>query len=128
MNAPRELPNALRPTREVQWLALAELEGSAPAGATAREPSAVPPADHPLLGVRTRVDVCVGGVALSVGELLAARPDQVLVLDRDVDDPVDLVVQGRVVARGQLVALDDRFAVRIVEPPVPLASPSATMP
>jgi flagellar motor switch protein FliN/FliY len=63
----------------------------------------------------------VGHAALTVGELLGARENEVLVLDRTVDQPVDLVLEGRVVARGQLVAVDDgSFAVRISELPLPL--------
>lgn len=75
---------------------------------------------HPLHGVRIGLQVCVGEVRLTVGELLAARQHQVFVLDRSVDQPVDLVLEGRVVARGQLVAVDDRFALRVTELPLPL--------
>jgi len=51
---------------------------------------------------------------------MAAAKNQLLVLDRTVGQPVDLLLEGQVVARGQLVALDDRFAVRITELPLPL--------
>ncbi len=130
MNAPRDLPLTERPSAapdvpHVQWLALAELSAPActEAAENAGDPALPPPAaaDHPLLGVRTRVEVKVGGLAISVGDLLATRRDDVLPLDRGVDDLVDLLVHGQVVARGQLVAVDDRFAIRIVEPPSPLA-------
>jgi flagellar motor switch protein FliN/FliY len=57
---------------------------------------------------------------MTVGELLAARENEVLVLDRTVEQPVDLVLEGSVVARGQLVAVDGSFAVRITELPLPL--------
>lgn len=70
---------------------------------------------NPLRHVKTRVTVCVGSVVLSVGELLQARQDQVLRLDSAVQDPVDLLIEGKVVARGQLVAMDDHFAVRITQ-------------
>ncbi|NML42931.1 flagellar motor switch protein [Ramlibacter sp. G-1-2-2] len=75
---------------------------------------------HPLLGVKVQLQVRVGSASMTVGELLAARENQVLALDRGVDQPVDLVLDGRTVARGQLVAVDDCFAVRITELPVPL--------
>jgi flagellar motor switch protein FliN/FliY len=76
---------------------------------------------HPLHAVKVRLHVCVGHAALTVGQLLGARENEVLVLDRTVDQPVDLVLEGRVVARGQLVAVDDgSFAVRISELPLPL--------
>lgn len=75
---------------------------------------------HPLHAVKVRLQVRVGESVMTVGELLAARQNEVLLLDRAVDQPVDLIVEGSVVARGQLVAVDGSFAVRITELPVPL--------
>ena len=75
---------------------------------------------HPLHAVRVRLEARVGESAMTVGELLAARENEVLLLDRAVDQPIDLVVEGSVVARGQLVAVDGSFAVRITELPLPL--------
>jgi len=83
---------------------------------------------HPLHQVRTRIQVSVGQATLTVGELLSARENQVLQLDRAIDDEVDLLVEGKVIARGQLVAVDQFFAVRITQLPValPLANDSDT--
>lgn len=75
---------------------------------------------HPLHAVRVRLQVRVGEAAMSIGELLAARENEVLLLDRAVEQPVDLLLEGKVVARGQLVAVDGSFAVQITELPVPL--------
>ncbi|MFM2450606.1 MAG: hypothetical protein RIS44_3056 [Pseudomonadota bacterium] len=75
---------------------------------------------HPLHQVRTRLQVCVGEASVTVGELLGAKENQVLRLDRTLDQAVDLLLEGQVVARGQLVAVDDYFAVRITELPLPL--------
>jgi flagellar motor switch protein FliN/FliY len=44
----------------------------------------------------------------------------VLVLDRSALQPVDLLLEGHVVARGQLVAVGSQFAVRLTELPVSL--------
>lgn len=96
----------------VQAVALDELPGGA------GRPLA--PAVNPLHAVKVRLQVRVGEATLTVGDLLAARENQVLALDRTVDQPVDLVLEGKVVARGQLVAVDQSFAVRITELPVPL--------
>jgi flagellar motor switch protein FliN len=57
---------------------------------------------------------------MSIGELLGARESDVLVLQRSVEQPVDLLLEGKVVARGELVAVDGCFAVRITELPLPL--------
>lgn len=87
------------------------------------EPAAALPLNldaHPLHQVKTRLQVCVGEANVTVGELLGAKENQVLRLDRTLDQAVDLLLEGQVVARGQLVAVDDYFAVRITELPLPL--------
>ncbi len=75
---------------------------------------------NPLHAVRVHLQVCVGEAELTVGDLLAATEHQVLVLDRTVDQPIEMLLEGKVVARGQLVAVDGSFAVRITELPVAL--------
>lgn len=79
------------------------------------------PSVNPIHRVQTRLRVCVGNLDISVGELLGAKVGQVFQLDRNVDQPVDLVLEGSVVARGELVAVDDRFGIRITELPIDLA-------
>jgi flagellar motor switch protein FliN len=81
---------------------------------------------NPLRHLRARVTVCVGVAEVTVGELLGAKEHQVLRLDRTVDQPVDVLLEGQVVARGTLVAVDDHFAVRITELPVSLEIPLVT--
>lgn len=78
------------------------------------------PSLSPLLGVRAQLQVCVGQAVLSVGELTSAKVGHVIRLDRQVDGPVDLLLDGHVVARGQLVAVDDVFGIRLTELPAPL--------
>jgi len=75
---------------------------------------------NPLHQIKAKLQVCIGEATISVGELLGAKEHQVLRLDRAFDQPVDLTIEGKVVARGQLVAVDGHFAVRITELPVAL--------
>lgn len=75
---------------------------------------------NPLHQVKAQLQVCIGSATLTVGELMEAKAQQVLVLDRSIQHPVDLMLEGQVVARGQLVAVDDQFAVRITELPLAL--------
>ena len=75
---------------------------------------------NPLHALRVRLQVRVGEASMTVAQLLAAREHEVLVLDRALEEPVDLVLEGRVVARGQLVAVDGMFGVRIAELPLAL--------
>jgi len=70
----------------------------------------------PLLGsVKIRVSVRVGSTQISVAELLKLRQGGVLPLDQMVDEPLDVLVDDLVVARGALVAVGDHFGVRITE-------------
>jgi len=109
------VPPAAAPTAQV--ISLSEIHTD---GASADAPTAVASRINPLLAVRARLEVSVGQIELTIGELLAAKENQVLVLQRSVDEPVDLLLEGKVVARGQLVAVDGRFGVRITELPLPL--------
>ena len=77
---------------------------------------------NPLHQIKTTLQVRIGDIHLTVGELMAAREHQVLVLDRHLTHPVDVMLEGRVVARGELVAVDVQFAVRITELPLPLTT------
>ena len=72
----------------------------------------------PLLSIKTKVEVCVGRLSLSVGEFLSAKEHQIFVLDQTVDREVDLMVEGKVVARGMLVAVGDSFAVKLTSLPM----------
>ena len=99
---------------QAQPVALEELADAGEPGA------ALLAGSHPLHAVKVELQVRVGTATMTIGELLAARENEVLTLDRAVDEPVDLLLEGKVVARGALVAVDDAFAVRITELPVPL--------
>src|SRR5258708_367712 len=57
----------------------------------------------------------LGQSVLTIGEILKLGPGSTVGLDREVRHPVDLIVGGKVFARGEVVVVDDRFAVRIKE-------------
>jgi flagellar motor switch protein FliN/FliY len=103
-----------QPVLRPQPIALAE------GGDLAESGAALLQGTHPLHALKVQLQVRVGCATMTVGELMAARENQVLALDRAVDQPVDLVLEGQTVARGQLVAVEDAFAVRITELPRPL--------
>jgi flagellar motor switch protein FliN/FliY len=68
-----------------------------------------------LQDVPLRVSVAIGGRTLPMRDVLALGPGAVLELDRAAGALVDVLLNERFVARGELVALDDTYAVRIVE-------------
>ena len=98
------------PSAQAQPLELGEFTARVPAGA-------------PLLStksglfdsVKVGLSVVVGQAQATVGELMGLQELSILKIDRGVDCPVDVVVNGNVIARGQLVAVDDHFGVRITE-------------
>lgn len=96
-------------------ISLAELPDHAGDGKPAIQPDA-----NPLHGVKVQVQVRIGTIETTLGALLTAKTGEVLSLDRTLQQPVDLQIDGRTVARGQLVALDGCFAVRVTELPSPL--------
>ena len=65
--------------------------------------------------VPVKLTVTLGEAEISIGELFSLGANDVLTLDRDADAPVDVRLNGRVVARGALVAAGDKFGVRISE-------------
>ena len=70
----------------------------------------------PLLGsVKVKLLVRVGAVETSVSDLMQLKQGGVLTLDRMVDQPLDVVIDGHVVARGVLVAVGEHFGVRITQ-------------
>jgi flagellar motor switch protein FliN/FliY len=68
-----------------------------------------------LHGVAMEVTVELGRTRLSVRDLLALTPGDVVELDRAAGSPADLLVNGRLIARGEVVVLDENFALRVTE-------------
>jgi flagellar motor switch protein FliN/FliY len=68
-----------------------------------------------IKNVKVKLDVVVGNAELTVGDLFALGGGSVVKLDRNLSDPVDVILDGKVVARGMLVAVDDNFGIKIVE-------------
>ncbi|MDR3508029.1 MAG: FliM/FliN family flagellar motor switch protein [Caulobacteraceae bacterium] len=65
--------------------------------------------------VQVALQASLGEVSLTVEILLGLRVGSVLKLDTPLNALVDLHLNGAVVARGEIVAVDDNFGVRIVE-------------
>jgi flagellar motor switch protein FliN/FliY len=67
--------------------------------------------------VKVRLVVQVGEASITIGELQSMKEAHVIKLESLADAPVDILLEGRIVARGQLVAVDDNFGVRVTELP-----------
>ena len=87
--------------------------GTAPVGGT------VTPLPHRgiemLHGVDMEVTVELGRTRMTVRDLLALTTGAVLELDRAAGSPADLLVNGRLIARGEVVVVDEDFGLRVTE-------------
>ena len=68
-----------------------------------------------LHGVDLEVAVELGRTRMTVRDLLALSPGEVLELDRAAGSPADLLVNGRLIARGEVVVVEEDFGLRITE-------------
>lgn len=68
-----------------------------------------------LAQVRVELSVEIGRTSMSLGEALALGPGSVIALDRMADQPVDLLVNGKLVARGEVVVIDSEYGLRVTE-------------
>ena len=61
------------------------------------------------------VTVELGRTTMPIRELLALQPGMVVEIDRAAGAPIDVLVNGRLVACGEVVVIDDEFGIRITE-------------
>jgi flagellar motor switch protein FliN/FliY len=66
-----------------------------------------------VLDVPVELAVEIGRTEMTIGETLDLGPGSIVVLDRMTGEPVDLLVNGRRIARGEVVAIDEQFGLRI---------------
>lgn len=91
---------------------------SNPHPARARQPEAEMPAaigitSSPILDIELPLSIRFGRVQLPLAEVLELHDGAILNLDARVDDPVEVVVNGKVLAFGRLSAVDGHYAVEI---------------
>ena len=68
-----------------------------------------------LKNVDVRVSVELGRTQMKLKDVLALGQDSVVALDRLTDELLDIQVNGQTIARGEVVTVGERFALRIVE-------------
>lgn len=68
-----------------------------------------------LLDVEIPIAVEVGRARMSLDEVLRLVPGSVIALDKKAEEPVDLRVNGKLVARGEVVLVDDCYGLRITQ-------------
>ncbi len=70
---------------------------------------------HALQDVELDLRIELGRTELLIEEVLQLKSGSVVPLDKLAGDPVDILVNGRLVARGEVLVLNDNFCVRVAE-------------
>ena len=68
-----------------------------------------------LLDVPLELSVELGRTRMSIQELLSLGPGSVIELDKVAGEPLDILVNNRLVARGEAVVVNDKFGIRITD-------------
>ncbi len=105
--APASPPVAAEPQIPVRPLPLPELSPTPPAPGTRNI--------ELLLGVNLEVSVEIGRANMAIRDVLALAPGSVVELDKLAGEKVDVLVNGRPIASGEVVVADENFGVRITD-------------
>ena len=68
-----------------------------------------------LHDVPVELAVEIGRTRMTIREALALGPGSIVTLDRASGEPVDLLVNGTPIARGEVVVIDEEFGLRVTE-------------
>jgi len=100
------------------------LDGGNPAAQPPAEQPPAPPAGESsgseinlesLLDVPVTLSVEIGRSRLPIKDLVSLSQGSVIELDREVSEPLDLLVNGKLMARGEVVVVDGQFGLRLIE-------------
>lgn len=68
-----------------------------------------------IMDIELLATVRLGSIEMPLAEVLRLGPGSIIEVGQQVDDPVELLVNGRLVARGDVVVVDEKFGLRITE-------------
>jgi len=68
-----------------------------------------------IMDVPVTLSLEVGRTKMTVGNLLRLRQGSVVELDRLAGEPLDVLVNGQLVARGEIVVINDKFGIRLID-------------
>jgi len=73
------------------------------------------PAMALLKSVEVELTVEIGRRRMRIADVLKLSPGQMVELDKQAGEPLELLVNGRLIGRGEAVVVGDRYGVRILE-------------
>ncbi len=68
-----------------------------------------------ILDIQLELTARLGQVEMAIGEIMKLAPGSVIDIDRFADEPIELVVNDRPIARGEIVVVQENFGIRITE-------------
>jgi flagellar motor switch protein FliN/FliY len=100
--------------------AIEELRGALheQASQPARQADAAGPNSSLIMNIPVDVQIVLGSTEMPVSELMALQKGSTVALNRRIGEPVDVVVNGRRIARGEITVLESdpsRFGIRLTE-------------
>jgi flagellar motor switch protein FliN len=105
----------------------APFEATTEGPAEAELPRAVSAEDlERLHDVPVELAVEIGRTHMTIREALALGPGSIVTLNRLAGEPVDLLVNGKPIARGEVVVIDEEFGLRVTEVLAPKAGANET--
>jgi flagellar motor switch protein FliN/FliY len=90
---------------EIEFMPLQPADGAAGDGADLRR----------LHDVPVELAVEIGRTRMTIGQSLELRPGSVVSLNRLAGEPVDLLINGKPIARGEVVVIDEEFGLRVTD-------------
>lgn len=74
-----------------------------------------------IMDVPVTLSLEVGRTEMSVGKLLRMTQGAVVELDRNAGEPLDVMVNGALIAHGEIVVINDKFGIRLIDVVAPPA-------
>lgn len=98
---------------EEQPAPLKELQDSGPVAGASAAPAEIDL--NALIDVQVTLSVEIGRSRMPIKQLISLNQGSVVELDRAVNEPLDLLVNGTLIARGEVVVVDGQFGLRLID-------------
>lgn len=96
-----------------EWAAAMEEDRQGDALETGKKPGS--PDLDVILDIPVRISMEVGSTAITIRNLLQLNQGSVIELDRLAGEPLDVLVNGTLIAHGEVVVVNDKFGIRMTD-------------
>ncbi|MEZ0604639.1 flagellar motor switch protein FliN [Paraburkholderia sp. IW21] len=92
-----------------------ELPEQASAGPVVEQGHGHIPALDLVGDVKVKLDIRLGSATITIRQLMALEDGSAITLEKLIDEPVDVQLNGKTIARAEIVAVDDQYGIRMTE-------------